>query len=186
VKVKVDSFLTSFMLPSILCYCENLHICDQDRFQIRLNHDALQDKPLSAVNLSRHTAPRLEPDIQFPNAYREAIPTLHSNRTPILSFGEADVKCPKKIRRHTAQLHHRQLLAHTIVHTSAEGHKGALINHSIWLLVGPALGHELKWPRKVAWVALQTVGWHPDDDVTGYVYPVGKCYAFGWCLALDA
>jgi hypothetical protein len=137
------------------------------------------------VHLNRHIVPLLEPDIQLPNAYRKVIPTL-LDRTLILALGKANLKRPEKIRRHTTQLHHRQLLAHAVVHTSAEGHEGALINHSIGLLISPALGHELKWSQEVTRIALKTVDRHPDDDVTGYVGPVKECYAFGWRLALDA
>ena len=159
--------------------------CDRGQIQTRLNRGAHQNEHLPAVNLSRHTAPLLESDIQLPHAYREVVPTL-LDRAPILTLGKADIERPEKIRCHTTQLHHRQLLAHAVVHTSAEGHIGALIDHSTGLLVGPALGHELKWPHEVTWITLQTVDRHPDNDVAGYVGPVRECYAFGWCLALHA
>jgi hypothetical protein len=130
--------------------------------------------------------PRLQLHIQLPHIRRKAIPTLLQNFPAVLSVRKAHLKPPHQICSNAPQLHHRKLLAYTIVYTRIERHERALINNCMWLLVCPALGKERQRLGKVPSVTLEAVDWHPDYDTPWDVCAIGQCEAFGWGFALDA
>lgn len=135
---------------------------------------------------------RVKPHIQFPDVCCKTIPTLLLHGAPVLTLREFHLKRPENIRRHTPQFHHGQFLANTIVHPRAKWHESALIDHGLGLLARPALRQKGQRLGEVAWVALETVYGHPDDDVAGDVSPVGEGNAFrgsftlhtGWDLIM--